>query len=160
MYSPIFYFSKLNLWDKSTIIIYLIISFILFIFFQNVEQNNKMEIIVYYPLITQILLYIINYKSLRNLVVYFIWIVISLIHLLIFYILKNEGYLISNELRNTFFLLLIYQGLRFLNIKFQKQELICPERGNSKDSFDNRKANIIDYASMILYFGMMIFLLK
>ncbi|QEK51096.1 hypothetical protein FYC62_04960 [Pedobacter aquae] len=54
-------------------------------------------------------------------------------------------------LRNVFILLIVFQVLRFVNIKIQKQEFVAPSRGSNVDVFDNRKINYIDYISFLVY---------
>lgn len=160
MHQPIFYFNKLVLWDKASIAFYLAVSSICFYFFQysNTPSENR-TLLTSYTLGTQLLLYLLNYKSLRNLTVYIFWILIAIVHLLLFFQLKDNPELqnvrghASIGLRNTFILLLLYQILRITSLKTQKRELVAPSRGGTTDTFDGRKITFIDYVLFSIYFA-------
>ena len=164
MQKPIFYFEKLNTWDKVTIILYTILSLFLWFYFNNSEINTQQKILYTYTGWTQFLLYFFNYKSLRNLSVYFIWILFALIHLFIYYELNNiESLKMVNShaasgFKNTLILLLVFQILRFISAKTQHKELICPGIGNSSDIFDDRKGTIIDWISLIVFTYLILYL--
>lgn len=165
MLRQIFYFDKLDLWDKYSIVVYLTLSAICGYFFLNENSSAaNRSLLLFYTMGTQLLLYLLNYKSLRNLKVYLIWIFISLLHLFAFYQLKNRLELqnvhghAANGLRNTIFLLLLYQVLRITSLKTQKQELVAPVRGSTTDLFEGRSITFIDFALFVVYFAAIIVL--
>lgn len=164
MKKSIFYFEKLNTWDKVTITLYSIISLFIWRYFNDLEIESQKSYLSFYTFFTQFFLYLFNYKSLRNLSVYFIWIGFSLIHLYAYYYLKDIESLhyvrghAANGLKNTIVLLLVFQVFRFLSAKIQYQELICPGKGNSTDLFNERKPTIIDWVSLIIYGWLVLYL--
>ena len=155
------------MYDKISILIYLIFTFIFYYYFRNSNLTSKKEIIFNYMFFSHFYIYVFNYKSLRNLSVYFVWILFSLFHLYIYFQIKNEILLLNNNikstysiytLRNTLILLGLFQVLRFISAKIQYQELVCPGRGiNATDLFDNRKPTIIDWICVIIFFGVDIY---
>lgn len=160
MMRPIFYFEKLKPYDKWSIGIYLSLTLVLFYFFLYSENNQtKHEIIFGYTLSTQLLIYPFCHKSLRNLKVYFIWLLIGIMHLYLYFLLKDDPTLImprghaTFQLKNTLLLLIIYQVLRFLSLKIQKQEFVCPERGLKTDVLGERKPNWLDITLSFIYFS-------
>ena len=162
----IFRFKKLKTWDKVTMGLYVLISFILWYYFDNVTSNKtRRDILFGYAFGTQFFFYSFNYKSLRNLLVYSFWIVIGLIHLFIYFQLKdvamlqNVGGHAATGLRNTIILLLFFQVLRFISIKTQENELVCPSKYSRTDIFDDREVTVIDFILFFVYVGMIIFLL-
>lgn len=166
MERPIFRFKKLNTWDKVTMGLYVLISIILWYYFDNATSNKtRRDILFGYAFGTQFFLYGLNYKSLRNLIVYSFWIVIGLIHLFIYFQLKdvamlqNVGGHAATGLRNTIILLLFFQVLRFISIKTQENELVCPSKYSRTDIFDDREVTVIDFILFFVYVGMIIFLL-
>lgn len=166
MERPIFRFKKLKTWDKVTMGLYVLISIILWYYFENGTSNKmKCDVLFCYSFGTQFFLYGLNYKSLRNLLVYIFWIVIGLIHLFFYFQLKDvamfqrPGGHIATGLRNTIILLLFFQVLRFISLKIQGQELVCPSKYSKTDTFDDREVTIIDFILFFVYVGMIIFLL-
>jgi hypothetical protein len=161
MPQPIFYFDKLNLWDRISLPFYILLSIVLLYYFIHLEDyNSKKDALLCYSLGTQLMLYFINYKSLRNLTVYFIWILFAIAHLYFYFQLKDNhdlfyvrGQSSATGLRNTIFLLLLFQVLRFISVKAQGQELVCPSKGGNTDLFDGRKATYIDIILFFVYFG-------
>lgn len=160
MKRSIFHFKKFNTWDKVTMILYVLISIILWYYFENVTSNKtKRDVLFWYSLGTQFFLYALNYKSLRKLLVYIFWILIGLIHLFIYFQLKDvamfqmPGGHVATGLRNTIILLLFFQVLRFISLKIQGQELVCPSKYSRTDTFDDREVTQFDYFLFIVYIG-------
>ena len=160
MFHPIFYFGKLDLWDRISIAFYLTATVICgyFFLYNNSSATNR-TLLLFYTLGTQLLLYLLNYKSLRNLSVFFIWIFISLLHLFAYLQLKDNPELqnvrghAAMGLRNTIILLLLYQILRIISLKTQRQELVAPTRGGTTDIFEGRKLTIVDYVLFVIYYA-------
>ena len=157
MRKNIFYFERLRRFDYISIILYLLLSLVLLGFnYSNSPEANR-TLIFAYGWGTSMFLYFFCYRSLRNLTVYFIWIIIALIHFYIYLQIKDEPALIARgghvslALRNVILMLLLFQVLRFVNIKVQNQELVAPARGSQTDLFDERKVNIADFISFVIY---------
>jgi hypothetical protein len=151
MKRPVFYFERLKPWDIWTILIYAIVSI-------GVFCNLSKEVLFVYTILTHLFIYVFNYKSLRNLSVYLIWLLFGISHFVIYAILK-EGYSLETEqvggavlgLRNTIILLVIFQILRVLSLNIQHQELVAPARGNTTDIFDERRVNWLDNFLFVIY---------
>ncbi|OWP62336.1 hypothetical protein CDA63_14720 [Hymenobacter amundsenii] len=152
----LFYFTKLKAWDTITITAYLFLSLLLWQYSKISEYSEAGDAIFCYGIFTQLFLYFMNYKSLRNASVYFFWVLVGFIHFVVYFYLKdNPALQIANKhpvtiLRNTIFLLLLFQILRFISLKFQAMELVAVGRGPI-DAFDGRKITIIDSISTIFY---------
>ncbi len=155
----LFYFDNLKTWDKATILFYILTSVIVAGLYNVLDINSKKYLIVAYAIGTHFLLYLFNYKSLRNLRTYFFWLFMGFIHLFFYFLLKDEKSLYfvnghaARALGNTTALLLMYQLLRFVSLKIQQKELVCPSWGGGRDFFDNRKVTFIDFALFIVYIG-------
>ena len=164
MPQPIFYFDKLSLWDKISIPFYTFLSIGLWYYFIQLDNDNsKRNVLLCYSLGTQFMLYFVNYKSLRNLTVYFIWVIFAFVHLYFYFQFKDNlnlfyvrGQSSATGLRNTIFLLLLFLVLRFISARTQGQELVCPTKGGHTDLFDGRKATYIDIILFFIYFGCII----
>jgi hypothetical protein len=94
---------------------------------------------------------------LRNLTVFFIWVLIGLAHLLLYLKLKDDAALqmfrghSTTPIRNTIFLLVLYQVLRLFSLKTRGYELVVPNKISRTDMFDERKPNWIDFALLFVY---------
>lgn len=160
MLQPIFYFDRLDLWDKLSILFYVVLTATCgyFFFYSNSSGTNR-ELLLFYTLGTQLLLYLLNYKSLRNLTVYLIWICFALVHLYLYFQLKDNPELMNfrghaaTGLRNTVILLLLYQVLRIISLNTQRQELVAPTRGGTTDIFEGRKITFVDFLLFAIYFA-------
>lgn len=167
MEKPIFYFDKTTKWDKITILLYILLSIGLTVYYMNNSLDNKLQrgILFGYAIGTHFFLYMFNYKSLRNLKVYFIWFAFGLIHLFIYFKLKDIDYLkyinghAAIGLRNTVPLLIIFQILRFICAKTIGVELVAVSRGSATDLFEERKVTMIDFMAFAIYITSLIILL-
>lgn len=58
---------------------------------------------------------------------------------------------------NTILLLLLFQGLRYFSLKFQRREFVNPAKSYSytkpytKDIFENKKVLPIDWIALLVY---------
>jgi hypothetical protein len=162
MPDPIFYFEKLKTWDKVTIGLYLTVSVGVVFYAYGEGPSGREWLLWFYPFLTHLFLYFFNYRSLRNLTVYFIWCAIGLVHLII-YLYPGDPVqkqpiteFAAKGLRNTILLLLLFQVIRFISIKTQGRELVCP--GNSyTDLFDERKITVIDAVLSFTYIFCMLY---
>ena len=153
-----FYIKEVDKWDFYSIICYLIVTVIIY-----VDPYNflKKEIILGYAYLTPLFLYMFNYKSLRKLNVWFIWIGISLSHIILHSQIGNIDKFqyyrgpASDFLKYTWIFLLLFQLLRIVSLRFQKIELVAPNRG-SLDIWDNRKLTLVDNVCFIIYYGVFI----
>lgn len=161
---PIFQFSKFKFFDIFLIVLYAIVTIIVSLYLREPNEiDDKVEFVSLYAFATHFLIYTFGYKSLRNMKVLLVWIFFGLIHLLFFYFLKYETELTYsniktlNSLRNTIPFLFFFQFLRFVSLKIQHQELVCPSRGRT-DLFDGRETNLLDLFLTLLYLGSVIFM--
>ena len=165
MPQPIFYFDKLKTWDKVTLALYLLLSIGLWYYFHSATNHKtQREILFGYALGTHFYIYIFNYRSLRNLTVYILWTLLGISHLYIYFLLK-ENPLLQNAhghsatgLRNTIILLLLFQILRFVSIRTQGLELVCPSNSGT-DLFEERRVTFIDFILFVIYIGTLVILL-
>lgn len=58
----------------------------------------------------------------------------------------------SALLRNTLILLILFQLLRFISLKMQHQEFVCPPKGGGEDFFDKRNVTGVDRLVFVIYF--------
>lgn len=158
MNQPIYYFAGLKAFDKWSIGLYLLLTLILVYFFETTHDNGLRNSIVFgYAFLTQFGLYVFCYRSLRNLTVFLIWLFIGLFHLYLYFILKGDQTLqlfrghSATPLKNTVWLLILFQVLRFLSAKLQGQELVAPSKGGTTDLFDERRVNWLDFTFFFIY---------
>jgi hypothetical protein len=158
-----FYFEKPRVWDIVTIVLYLLLTAVFCFDFHNEASPNRRDILSGYAFVTQVFLICVNYRSLRNMTVYCVWMAIALGHFLTYlYLLDYIGQqhfegLAANGLRNTTILLLIFQGLRLISINTQGQEFIFPRKNNLKLLYE-REGTFIDLALVVIYFLSMLLL--
>lgn len=160
MQRPFFYFAKLNRWDTFSIAGYILLTAGLGYYFSITTDDAVRRVILYvYAFWTQLMLFAFNYKSLRNLAVYLTWIAFGGVHLYGYFLFRENPMLQSPDspaatgLRNTILLLLLFQLLRYVSIRAQGQELICPSLKNRVDLFDRRTPTFTDYILMAVYIG-------
>jgi hypothetical protein len=149
-------FRKLETFHQWTIGLYVLLTIGIFYLF---EPNPQM--VFWYGLLTQFSLYAFGYKALRNLTVYLIWLAIGLFHFYLYVNLSALGFEMEWEngvtpLRNTAALLLIFQLLRFVNLKINGQEPVLPGRIGGYDLFDEREVNWVDVVLFLIYIGCMV----
>lgn len=114
-----------------------------------------------YGIITQLLLYVYCYRTLRKRNSYLVWLCFALIHFGAYLLIYNSMSLKSQVgpgytiLRNTLPLLLVILLLRWISLKCQKKELIPVFR--YADLYDNRKTTYVDLLLFAIYlFTMMV----
>ena len=56
----------------------------------------------------------------------------------------------GNGLNYTIIAILLIQILRYLSLRIQQKELVCPDRSGI-DMFDNRKTNFFDFIFFLFY---------
>ncbi|RFZ95117.1 hypothetical protein D0C36_06205 [Mucilaginibacter conchicola] len=156
MKRPIFYFAELTAWDKISLGIYPIISALIFlIVFDDLSSKSSENLVVNYTLVTQVFLVLGNYRSLRNFLVYLIWVLYALGHLFFYLSINISHHSNLYILRNTVFVLIAYQVIRVINLNIQHQEYIIPNR-YGRDRYDNRPPNVLDFLTFFLLIGSII----
>ncbi len=150
----LFYFEPLNVWDKIAIWVYGIATFVFICFDRWGAQSNKVEFLITYALVPQLANYWINYRSLANFKSYLIWFGYSVIHVILYFFLLNDPYYKDARqiLLNTIVLMSLYQLLRLISIKLQRQELAMPTK-DYKDMFSNRAVTFLDFILFVIYSG-------
>ncbi|PKB15247.1 hypothetical protein CLU82_0311 [Flavobacterium sp. 5] len=88
--------------------------------------------------------------------VYIYCLFIGILHLCLYQLLKENASIINLNnnkiisLRNTIILILIFQFLRYISLRTQKQELVSIGK-NKRDLFDGRKTTKIDSILYVIY---------
>jgi hypothetical protein len=158
-----FYFERLKTWDIIAAVCYVVISTVLYSLYKNSTVETQLSIISRYACTTEIILFLLFYKSLRNFSVYLIWLAFALIQFVLYFFIRLSqsahmpGHL-AYGFRNVIFFVLLYQGLRYFSIKVQKREFVAPVKGSSKDEFDNIELSNVDYIIFFVYFGCVLLL--
>lgn len=157
MKQPIFYFKRFEPVDYILIIIYILVSAIVFLNYKSVtEFGYQRDYILIYSIATHLIIYFFNYRSLRNFGVYLIWFCIGLFHFYLYVQLNFSHNAIG--LRNTIIMLLLFQILRIASLNIQKQEFLAVSK-SKYDLFNERRINFLDFIIFIIYFGSTLFLL-
>ncbi len=151
---------KLTKYDKVSTIVYLILTLIISkitLIFSDVEIQK--ETIVIYGLLTHFSIYLINYKSLRNLKMFIIWTGIGLIHIFLFKYLSNNPVLMGNKrhaafgLQFTIYFVILFEIIRIIHLKLFKYELVSlVGAGRSRDLWENRRIKTPDIICFFSYF--------
>ena len=165
MPTPFFYFKKLETWDKVTMSAYVVLTATLWYYFVSAPgYHSQRDILFNYAIGTHLFLYFFNYKSLRNLTVYFFWIGIGILHLFIYLALKDVTTLLNGAnhsakaLRNTIILLLLFQVIRFISLTLHGHEMVCPSKYSRTDLFFERRVTTLDVALFLIYLAALIYL--
>ncbi|PTB97273.1 hypothetical protein C9994_03600 [Marivirga lumbricoides] len=157
MNKTIFYFEKPSKWDLVTILLYIALT--AFIYLTNIP--SKVDWLFGYSFGTHLFLYFFNYKSLRKLNIWLIWIIFSLIHIYLYREYVDISSLqmfrgpAAHGLQFTWLLLILFQVLRLLSIKIQNRELVAPAKSRT-DIWDNRKVTLVDFILFVIYFTIML----
>ena len=155
---PFFYAEPLKNWEKRVILLYALITIMLFFWYIMADIATKRGILFIYGIGTQIGLYLALYTSLRNLKSYLIWCAFGVLHLIIYIFTINDHSLqmprahASSVLINTIALLLIFQFLRLASRNLQRREFVTPSRSGI-DLFENRIVSGVDYFIFLTYFS-------
>lgn len=156
------YYGKFDKWDYSTIIIYLLLT--IFIYERPEGIPYIREWVFGYSFMTSLLLYGLNYKSMRKFNVWLVWFGFSIIHLFMYNHLSDDISLkflkgsAENGLQFTWILLLLFQLNRFVSLKLQNKEVVSLNTGGTTDMWDNRKITFLDGVLFFLYLGVFFFL--
>lgn len=134
---------KLTPWDFITIGIWLMLSLYFFVINEITFQTRKP--IVIYSFCLYFFTLGFNYKSLRNLNCWFVWMGISLVQTIIYYKqgLHHTDWPAIRGLRNFWMYLILFQILRWISLKLQKKEFVALAKLQT-DLFDDRKFTFLD----------------
>jgi len=156
---PFFHSEDFTLFDKWSIGIYLIMTIAIAIYFDSIKVDYAHFLIIFYAGGLQMSIYLILYLSLRNFKCYLVWFGFSIIHLAMYFVMKDDQRLLSVQgspvplLSNTIVLLLFFQLLRYVSLKTQHIELVSPSRASYQDFFHTRKVSPIDKTLFLAYFA-------
>lgn len=126
------------------------------------NSELKWQSTCFYEVILQVAIIFGLYISIRNFKAYLIWLGFGLFHLLIsiYSILSGQTLNYNGHMGigiNTILLLLLFQGLRYFSLKFQRREFVNPAKSYSytkpytKDIFENKKVLPIDWIALLVY---------
>ncbi|QTE38038.1 hypothetical protein J3L18_02905 [Mucilaginibacter gossypii] len=154
---PLFYFEPLTPWDSIAVWIYGIATIVFAVYNYYGTSSNRVAFLIFYTLTPQVFNYLLNYKSLRNLKSFLIWCGFALVHIILFFFLKNDPvyYRARNPLLNSILLLFLYQLLRIASRKIQSKELAMPSK-DFKDLFDNGDVVFWDFIFFLIYWGSLV----
>ena len=138
---------ELTKYDKISTIVYLILTLIISkitVFFSDVEIQKT--VVLMYSIMTPFLIYTINYKSLRNIKMFIIWIGIGVIHIFLFRHLSENPDLMfkighaANGLRFTIYFVILFEIIIIIHLKLLKYELVSlGGPGITRDLWENRR---------------------
>lgn len=151
---PLFYFEALTPWDSIAILIYGIATIVFAVYNYYGVSSNRVAFLIFYTTIPQVFNYLLNYTSLRNFKSFLIWCGFGLVHVGLFFLLKNDPVYdgARNLLLNTILLLFLYQLLRIASRKIQNRELAMPSK-DFKDLFDNADVMFWHFVFFVIYYG-------
>ena len=154
----IFTKKEFDSWDLITIILYTIITIVVNywdLVFQNPEFAKDFILIYSF---TPIILYLFNYKSLRNVYSFLYWLVVSIYHFKLYNDLILSDVLLfkvghaANGIHYTLCYLIFFMLLRSFSLYFLKKELVAPVyMGGRYDIHDNRKISMWDWSLFAIY---------
>ncbi|MES2277495.1 MAG: hypothetical protein V4592_15835 [Bacteroidota bacterium] len=164
MEKPFFYFEPLKLSDIVPMIAYAVITIGVFLKIFLVPAQNNINLLFLYALISQGCIWAFLYASLRNFASYMIWFLFAIVHIILYFFLKNIqafqnwSYMHIIYLFNAIILLLVFQICRFFSFKIQHREFYFARSG--KDINSGSKASITDcvitIASAMVYAALLI----
>lgn len=157
--------TAISRWEIVILTSYLLLTLVLLYFFQESGPPVRKNMLIAYSVASQFLLYFLGYGSLRKLSVFLICLGIAALH---FYgwmqwhgdpLLQTRRGPAATGLRNTFFLLVLYQVLRFISLQVQRREVVAPSKGSATDLYDGRDLTVIDYLLCVVYCAALFLLL-
>jgi len=156
MIKNLFNLKKVKIWVIGVMIFYILLSYELCYFLRFAKSETQSHYLYFYAVFSQLFIYAFLYKALRDIKVYIFIFIIGVLHLYLFFILKENASLIGLKnnivisLRNTIILLIIFKVLQFVSLKTQNQELVSIGR-NNKDVYGTRYVTKVDYILEIIY---------
>ena len=108
---------------------------------------------------TPLLLYVLSYKSLRNIKMFAIWIGFGLIHLFLFsQLIDNTDLMFKTKhaahgLQFTIYFIILFQIIRVTHLRLLNYELVSlGGYGATRDLWENRKIKLPDTICFFTYF--------
>jgi hypothetical protein len=156
---PFIYYKELTTANKWWIGIYLLFTIVVAAGYNRIGVGYAHMMVIAYAITLQFFSYFFLYGALRNFRFYLIWFGFSMIHLGMYFVMKDDQRLNSVQgnpaelLRNTFVLLLVFQLLRFFSLKTQHKEFVAPNKSGIEDRVDHRKVTPIDTVLFFTYFA-------
>ena len=161
-----FNFQKINNWDIKSIFLYVLFSVFVYMLCVNNTINNIRAIIAFYGLLTHLLMSTILYISLRKLYVFLIWILISIIHFIFYFLTIDNIELIDLKLnihssvflKNTIVFLFLFQLIRFFSLILQKKEFVFAHKHSKFDLLNERETSYYDIFLQLVYIFFVFFI--
>lgn len=156
---PFIYYDSLKPWENACLLLYAIVTIGVILTLVFAKPDVKQVTIIMYIVLSQLGMYFGLYTSLRNFTAYLLWFGFGIVHTVLFFCFRNNLTIEMYRgdptvgLLNTIVLLLLFQFLRYLSIKFQKREFVAPAKGGGPDLFENKKLTSADFAIFIIYMG-------
>jgi hypothetical protein len=160
MNTRLFVNKKLSNYDIISAIIYTTITGIISyggLLFNDYELYKK--VVLAYSFGTPLLLYGLQYKSLRNIRNFIIWIAFGLYHIFLYNKLIEVNYLqyvrghAAHGLQYTIYFVFLFQVLRFFHLKITGKELVSlGGYGATTDIYDDTKIGVSDIICFFIYF--------
>lgn len=154
----------LNWWNKFWLGIILLIIVVEFTCFKYLPQIFIPKYIMIPSFGIPFVLMVFQYKQLRKIRVFIAWFVLSLILLAIFLFIEiglisfTDDYLYAcRGLKIPILFLISFYFFRIISKSIWKTELILPSRGDSFDTEEGRKTNLIDYIAFFSYWLIILF---
>ncbi|MFD2145013.1 hypothetical protein [Mucilaginibacter antarcticus] len=158
-HKPFIYYDSLKPWESVCMILYAIVTICVILTLVFAQPETKQTTMVMYIVLSQFGMYFGLYTSLRNFKAYLLWLSFGIVHLILFFCFKGnptiEMYRGSPTvgLLNTIILLMLFQFLRYLSLKFQNREFVAPAKGGGPDLFENKKVTFADFVIFVIYMG-------
>lgn len=156
------FFSKksFDLWDTISIVSYLLLSVSVLkweLFIADISTSRNL--ILGYTFCTPLFLYLFNYKSLRNVYSFIIWVIFCVFHIYLYRVLilnLSIQYVVGSHpaegLQYSILFLFIILLFRVLSLLVFKRELVAPVYlGFTRDMHDNRRITFWDYMLFVVY---------
>jgi len=161
MLEKLFNKEKLNVKNILILAIYIVFSFFLYIYF-DVTKKPNIYILIYYTFLTHFWLISFDYRALRKLNYYSIWLLLGIIHFVIYLKIKdNSAYTFvkghaASGFRTTLILLLFFQFVRFLSFEVQVMDYVSPSKSGKMDMFNEREYTKWDILFSFVLFGVIL----
>lgn len=159
MIEKLFKKEKLNFKNLIFIGLYCMCSFFIYVYF-SVTKNPQNTILLYYTFLTHFYLIIFDYRALRKLNYFCIWIIIALIHFVIYLNIKsNDTYAFINGhaasgFRATLLVLISFQIIRYISFEAQGMDFVIASRSGKMDDYNER-----EFTSLDIFLGMLLFIM-
>ncbi len=156
MLNNLFNKEKLNVKNILILSIYIVFSFFLYVYF-DVTKKPNINFLMYYTFITHFWLIGFDYRALRKLNYYIIWLLIGIIHFVIYLKIKdNSAYAFvkghaADGFKTTIIVLIFFQFIRLLSFEVQGLDYVSPPRSGKMDMYNEREYTGWDiFLTMIL----------